>query len=497
MALLANAQVVPKPTRNPATQPSTQSRQTPQKIVTKRPESIVENIMFSLEVRLLSGDINVNQQWGAEKVVYQPERLSFRYRPLTTGAATAEWQVARRPFLPNDRSGEATGLVASGSAGRVPVMGSRIFFIDAADFMPAAPPKQPIVYYVRLLARNAANGYYGGPSKSVRIVYRADTSDTRFTELGLLDAPRIDRVDGFCGVDAGNRPILVSGKSFRIHGRSFPQKEGNLQITFLSEGKGQVRATVEEVTGSDNDMTIDATMNGVSNPGVYNLELAVVDGDITRYKTKTLVALARSPRFTIIYKGLRCLEETNEVGSDEPYTIFLTGRFSTRGIDPVPGAVHSNVDQGESHPANVTLRSNWELLKGDDAFIMVGLMENDDGFPKGIMNEIVNSYYNKSIVFETGDSAQDDDWHGSVLESYVNWFSIQLSDAARAQENDYLGFGVFNADDLVEVKPLRLSDTLLRECQLSLDAKTIYLDMAGDGGKYRLEFSIKAGTESK
>ena len=42
-------------------------------------------------------------------------------------------------------------------------------------------------------------------------MHKEDTSDTNFTELGLLGAPRIDRVVVPWGVDAGNRPILVSG----------------------------------------------------------------------------------------------------------------------------------------------------------------------------------------------------------------------------------------------------------------------------------------------
>ena len=116
--------------------------------------------MFSLEVRLLSGDINVGQQWGATKVIYQPAPLSFRFKTLMRGAAKAEWQVAARPFKSNDRSGKITGLLGSGPAGPLPSgNAARMFNVDFAKFLPSSPPSdKSSVYYVRLVGLRAGDG---------------------------------------------------------------------------------------------------------------------------------------------------------------------------------------------------------------------------------------------------------------------------------------------------------------------------------------------------
>jgi hypothetical protein len=313
--------------------------------------------------------------------------------------------------------------------------------------------------------------------------------------MGLLGTPRIDKVVGPWGLDAGNRPILIAGKTFRIHGRNFPRYSKNLKISFVLQNKVLAGASFEKIAGSGNKMTIDATMHGVSTPGTCYLELSVVDGNVTRYKMRTLVALAVTPRFTIHYKGLRCLEETNEVGSDEPYTAFVVANLGNLGARGLRGAVHDNVDKGEHHPATVELTSGWELSNTEDALILVGLMENDDGNVYGVMDKVASTW--KRLIFPPGYSQLREGRREALIKHNVDTLAQLLEGQAIYQAASYSGATPFNRDDLVGVKPLLLLESLAKRCVLSPGWKTFTLDISGDGGRYRLDFAIKAVKKSK
>ncbi len=54
---------------------------------------------------------------------------------------------------------------------------------------------------------------------------------------------------------------------------------------------------------------------------------------------------AKTVLYTVRFDGLKCLEETDEVGPDEPYTVFMPGFFGGRA-QGTRGHVHGDVDEG-------------------------------------------------------------------------------------------------------------------------------------------------------
>ncbi|MCA9726505.1 MAG: hypothetical protein KC729_02415 [Candidatus Eisenbacteria bacterium] len=126
-----------------------------------------------LEVQLFSKEF---EQWGAEKVIYQPEHLTLRWgSPLTARSAT--WQLSAAPFP----SGAvlASGSVASPAA---PNAKWAYFRVDLSQQLPAIPPAQGSSdYYLRVVP----SGSDAVPSATIRIRYQRDQSSTRFTAAGL------------------------------------------------------------------------------------------------------------------------------------------------------------------------------------------------------------------------------------------------------------------------------------------------------------------------
>ncbi len=473
-------------------QPSTGSTKDQRKLSKGLTKKRLSRPMFSLEVRLLTGDINVSQQWGDKKVIYQPAPLSFRYKTLAPGAAKAEWQVAAKPFRANDLSGKTTGLLDSGPLGRLPTGSQmRMFNVDFSKFLPPSPPSSNRwnAYYVRLVGLNADNEHYGLPSRTAQIVYKRDSSQTKFTDVGLLTGPpRIDRVEGpWKMLDAGNRPILAGNLLFVVHGRNFPKYKKNLKIKLLRKGKLLRTFAPGKITGSGNRMRVHAKLPKGIERGTCHLQLAVVDKDRTYYKPSVLVHLAAPPVFSVVFKGLKCLEETDEVGPDEPYAVFMAGYFRGSFSGHMRGTkshLFSDVDKGEFHPASVTVLKQARIPKAEKILIVGGLMENDEGIPNGIVRRVHQECDEgpQIVVYKGGrDGAADRyaDKVGSFLRAEPEMQYFDLS-------------SVDNRDDYVGAKELRLSDKFLRACRTTKGWRKKSLVIGGDGGRYRLDFAIKA-----
>jgi hypothetical protein len=203
---------------------------------------------------------------------------------------------------------------------------------------------------------------------------------------------------------------------------------------------------------------------------------------------------------TIAVREIKCIEETNEVGSDEPYVLVVGVNLKpiVPNVEAVLYGVWDDVDTGETHgtvpvppnfPPNVldaiplVWRKPFWGLNGqpaainnpDDVIFLVALMENDDGKPKAA----------RGLV------------KGAVVASLAS--STQESRAVRIQKliadmNSALAIptGAPNFDDQVgSAQELRLTSQDLSLASTGVHTKS--LRFAGDGGKYDVVFELKKG----
>ena len=144
----------------------------------------------------------------------------------------------------------------------------------------------------------------------------------------------------------------------------------------------------------------------------------------------------------------------------------------------------SDVDKGEFHAASVTVMKHREIPKAEVALIVAGLMENDDGLPKPIVRRVHD---------DGSDGPQIVVWDGGrdgAASRYTNKVGSLLR--AEAEMQEFKVHNVDNRDDYVGAKELRLTDDLLRKCRTTTSWHKKSIVIAGDGGRYRLDFAIKA-----
>ena len=203
------------------------------------------------------------------------------------------------------------------------------------------------------------------------------------------------------------------------------------------------------------------------------------------------------PKVKIALTKMRCLQETNEVGADEPYVLVFAAQIkSVANVVNVPAASTtiygpwSNVDKGDLVQSALVIggktilpaQNCWglngkpqELANADEAIFIVALMENDDADTGGIragthaqMFASITSYANA----------------GMSRADMVGKLKHDMKDVLRG----ITVTGIPNSDDLVGVAELSFSNTDLQEAATQTVVKNIVLK--GDGGEYRLRFEM-------
>ncbi|MCB0710222.1 MAG: hypothetical protein KDC15_12620 [Chitinophagaceae bacterium] len=203
------------------------------------------------------------------------------------------------------------------------------------------------------------------------------------------------------------------------------------------------------------------------------------------------------PKVKIALTKMRCLQETNEVGADEPYVLVFAAQIkSVANVVNVPAASTtiygpwSNVDKGDLVQSALVIggktilpaQNCWglngkpqELANADEAIFIVALMENDDADTGGIragthaqMFASITSYANA----------------GMSRADMVGKLKHDMKDVLRG----ITVTGIPNSDDLVGVAELFFNNTDLQKAATQTVVKNIVLK--GDGGEYRLRFEM-------
>ena len=206
------------------------------------------------------------------------------------------------------------------------------------------------------------------------------------------------------------------------------------------------------------------------------------------------------PKVKIMLTKLRCLTETDEVGADEPYVLVFAAQIKKiGGVVNIPAAATvrygpwGDVDKGELVSTTLKLggktileaKNFWgldgkahELSDMNDVIFIVGLMENDDAGAGGIREGLHAQLFASISSYANAGMSRAD---------MVSKLKHDMKDVLKGVTVT----GIPNNDDLVGVAELRFSNAALQNAAHATQIET--MEIAGDGGKYRLRFEMHKG----
>ncbi len=195
---------------------------------------------------------------------------------------------------------------------------------------------------------------------------------------------------------------------------------------------------------------------------------------------------------------MRCLIETDENGSDEPYVLVFAAKIkNVAGAVNIPSAITvkygpwENVDEGDLVSTGFKLGGQtilpvenfWgldgnaqEMTQPEDAIFLVALMENDDAGTGGIRAGLHAQLF-------------------AAITSYANAGMSRATMVSKLKKDvkDVLTgitvTGIPNSDDFVNVAELSFSTSEITKAASQTVIKKI--ELKGDGGKYRLQFEMR------
>lgn len=203
----------------------------------------------------------------------------------------------------------------------------------------------------------------------------------------------------------------------------------------------------------------------------------------------------------IYLREMRCIEETDEAGDDEPYVLVSSVNLAatTAITATVPGTNQTATIQVPA-PASTVVLYDWtkdfsdddrQLVPGapesfwgvngfpatltnpDDVIIMVSLMEEDDGQP-GVLRGLLRA---------------------TVVASVAGSMAFSRDDRVRMLRQDidsvlHTPTGAPNYDDVVGTQELRFTVQELADAENFITVRKD-VEIAGDGGRYRLTFEAR------
>jgi hypothetical protein len=203
------------------------------------------------------------------------------------------------------------------------------------------------------------------------------------------------------------------------------------------------------------------------------------------------------PPITVAVRSIKCIEETDEVGSDEPYVIVVAANLTGTppGVEATRYGPWDDVDKGELHETvplplppgfpeflmnigHITRRPFWgldnktaqKIRHTKDVIFLVAVLENDDGEP-----DAARVLAKEAVL-------------GSLVASMASPRPIRVQKAIHDMNAALvLPTGGPSFDEHIDsTKELDLTATdLLRPI---LGPHSRELSFAGDGGHYTVEF---------
>lgn len=177
----------------------------------------------------------------------------------------------------------------------------------------------------------------------------------------------------------------------------------------------------------------------------------------------------------LILKRFQCVVETDEVGADSPYFLTFVGDITTGESDVKmtrQGNWHNEVDQGETWVVNATVANGFDF-KPAKTLVLCAMVEEDEGVD--ITNNEVQSLIKTGMANRL---KQYRDTGSNVIKPLI---TNGMASTFRGLIHAALLSGSGAADDLVAVKPLKLSGN-------SGDQSVVTL--IGDGGRYNVRYSV-------
>ncbi len=208
------------------------------------------------------------------------------------------------------------------------------------------------------------------------------------------------------------------------------------------------------------------------------------------------------PKVKFALTKMRCLEETNEPSaSEEPYVlVFAVQLKKVAGSITIPAAATiiygpwEGVDKGELLSTSVNIpgplgkmlnhpsKNFWgldgkphDLNSPDEAIFIAALMENDDAAPGGIRAGLHAQLFAAATSYANA---------GMSRATMVSKLKKDTKDVLTGVTVT----GIPSSDDLIGVTEVPYTAADLQAVNSQTVVKTI--ELAGDGGKYRLRFEM-------
>lgn len=177
--------------------------------------------------------------------------------------------------------------------------------------------------------------------------------------------------------------------------------------------------------------------------------------------------------------SIQCLEETNEIGDDEIYALSIYGRIRRRDEPGFAGAAVKrngpmSFEKGQRRVLNSHIFAIDGPVESNRVVWAVALMENDDDGPAG---------YELAV--------QHGNWNEHLRDPY-NRASLggTIIDAIHAQKEKFSMND--NNDEFLGWKPIPLTEADIRTARTKEGWIPRSVVVEGDGGRYRLTFSVSA-----
>ncbi len=242
----------------------------------------------------------------------------------------------------------------------------------------------------------------------------------------------------------------------------------------------------KRTVNSDSTIKLEATLP--EKVGAGNFQARVVGGagnSASEYRKFAFSFPKSAPHeYRLRFDSMECLVETDEVGDDEIYSIHIAGIVLKKDDPGYPGVRTTLIEprsmsEGRKRNINaVTLTS--DKLDTHTLLWAVALLENDGGIPKGYENAVQQAAWS------------------DILREWYNPARVggTIVDAIRAEQEDQDRF-VGNNDDYIgwSFVPFEQVDLTKARTVQGWHPRTI--EISGDGGRYRLTFSVSAWPKQK